>query len=281
MKMATRLLLRYIRTKFRMLSRVSKCKAAEAALKLFLSPRQRLRKKFPPVFDEAEKLRTQFRGLKVVGYRWGHPSDKKVLILHGWESGIVNFYRYVKPLLKNGYEVLGFDAPAHGYSEGRSINALDYRDFIVHLHEHYGPIKNYIGHSFGGLALALALEHMKHDGGFKAVMIAPATESTTAITNYFHLVRLDDEVQELFNQMIFNTHGKPASWYSAARAAENIKAQVLFLQDKDDEQTPYSDVVPIMKKNYPNFRFVISRGLGHKRIYTDEKSIETIIKFLD
>lgn len=263
-----------------MLARVSKRKAAQEALKLFLSPRQRLRKKLPPIFSEAENLQTNFRGLRMVGYRWGQPSEKKVLILHGWESGMVNFYRYVRPLMQMGFEVMGFDAPAHGKSGGRSVNALDYRDFIIHLHKTYGPIKHYIGHSFGGLGLSLALEAMPHDESFKAVLIAPATESTTAIRQFFHIIQLDEEVQRIFNEMIYQRHNKPPEWYSAARAAQFIKAQVLFLQDKKDEQTPYRDVLPIIRENYPNFKFLITSGLGHKKIYSDEKSMDAILKFL-
>jgi hypothetical protein len=44
--------------------------------------------------------------------------------------------------------------------------------------------------------------------------------------------------------------------------------------------TPLSDVEPIMEKNYPNFHFIISEGLGHRRIYRDNKSLKAIIEFL-
>jgi hypothetical protein len=44
--------------------------------------------------------------------------------------------------------------------------------------------------------------------------------------------------------------------------------------------TPLSDVKPIMDKNYPNFHFIISEGLGHRRIYRDNKSLKAIIDFL-
>jgi hypothetical protein len=44
--------------------------------------------------------------------------------------------------------------------------------------------------------------------------------------------------------------------------------------------TPLSDVKRIMDKNYPNFHFVISEGLGHRKIYRNEGSIKRIIEFL-
>jgi hypothetical protein len=87
-------------------------------------------------------------------------------------------------------------------------------------------------------------------------------------------------VKSEFEQLIVEANGKPLSWYSVARAAAGIRAQVLFLQDKQDDQTPLKDVEPIIKKRYPNFRFIISDGLGHRRIYKDASTIRTIMEFL-
>ena len=54
---------------------------------------------------------------------------KKFLILHGFESSAFNFDRYIKPMIKLGYEVVAMDAPAHGKSEGKTINLLDYIEY--------------------------------------------------------------------------------------------------------------------------------------------------------
>jgi len=62
-------------------------------------------------------------GIVIKGWRWNHPAERKVLILHGFESSAINFDRYVKPLIKKGYEVLAFDAPAHGRSGSKTITA--------------------------------------------------------------------------------------------------------------------------------------------------------------
>lgn len=280
MSIAKRLAVRYIRTKLKILSKVSKRKAAEKAFQLFTSPPTREKKKPPLVFHKAESLTFSFQKFRIQGYRWNHPQEKKVLILHGFESSAVNFDRYVLPLIKKGYEVLAFDAPAHGKSTGKMINAVDYKNFILHIQETFGPIKNFITHSFGGLALSLALEEMTHDKTWKAVLIAPATESVRAMNNFFHFIKLDNEVKREFQQLVERANGKPLSWYSVARAAENIHAQVLFLQDKKDLQTPYADVVPIQEKTYPNFQFVITEGLGHRRIYRDANTIKAVMAFL-
>ena len=280
MKLTQRLALKYIRTKFKLLSAISKRKAAEKLFTLFCTPQYRNRKKLPPVFEKAEKLHFTFEGNIIRGYRWNHPSEKKVLILHGYESSVINFDRYVKPLIRKGYEVLAFDAPAHGRSSGKTINARIYKNLIHQINNAYGPVHSYIAHSLGGLALSLYLEEIEHDATFKAILIAPAVETTTAVNSYFKFLRLDDELRKEFDKMIEQIAGKPTEWYSIARAAENINASVLFLQDKDDDMTPLKDVEPIIKKGYPNFRFIITEGLGHRRIYRDNNCSRSIIDFL-
>src|SRR5215213_441677 len=151
----------YIRTKFMLLAALSKQKTAEKAFELFCTPQHRNRKQLPPVFEKAEKISFRFEGYKIQGYRWNHPSEKKLLILHGYESSVINFDRYIKPLTKAGFEVLAFDAPAHGRSSGKQITVLAYKNFILHIEKEYGPVKNFIAHSFGGLALSLALEDLE------------------------------------------------------------------------------------------------------------------------
>lgn len=281
MKLAKRLAINYIRTKLNVLGRVSKRKAAEQAFRIFTTPPTRVTKELPVIFKKAEKLSFDFNSVKIAGYRWNAPQEKKVLILHGFESSVVNFDKYISPLLKKGYEVLAFDAPAHGRSGGKIINAVDYKNFILYILQQYGPITSFISHSFGGLALSLTLEETPHDKTWKAVFIAPATESTTAMQQFFSLLKLDGELKKEFETLIEEANGKPLSWYSVARAADHIRAQVLFLQDKKDMQTPYADVEPIMQKGYPNFQFRITDGLGHRRIYKDASTIKAIMDFLD
>lgn len=280
MSLTKRLAIKYVRAKFKVLSSLSKKNAAEKAFQLFCTPQHRNNKALPPVFEKAEKLHFSFEGNTVRGYRWNHPSEKKILILHGFESSVINFDRYVKPLIKKGYEVLAFDAPAHGRSSGKTINAPLYKNLIHHVNNTYGPVHNFIAHSFGGLAVSLFLEETQHDENYKLVLIAPATETKTAVDHFFRFLKLDNGVRKEFDEVIAKTGGHPAEWYSIGRAAGNIKAQVLFLQDTQDDMTPLSDVKPVMDKNYPNFHFVISEGLGHRRIYRDNNSFKTIINFL-
>ena len=281
MKFTQRVALRYIRTKFKLLSSISKKKAAEKAFELFCTPQSRHVKELPAVFKEGEKLQFKFQQFSIVGYRWNKGASRTAMIVHGFESSSVNFDRYVNALVKKGYEVLAFDAPAHGKSSGKQVNAIIYRDFIKYIHQKYGPVQTFIAHSFGGLAVTMALAEIKHDASYRVVLIAPATETSTALDHFFKFINITDEaVKDEFEKIIVKISGQQVSWFSIRRALQKIKAKILWLHDEDDKITPLKDVYPIKKESHPNIRLVITKGLGHRRIYRDSQVVKTIADFI-
>lgn len=279
-KTVQRMALKYFKTKFRILSSVSKKKAAEKAFELFCTPQQRNLKPLPKIFEQAEKMQFRLEGCLVQGWRWNHPTERKVLILHGYESSVINFDRYIRLFIKKGYEVLAFDAPAHGRSGGKKINAPLYKRMIVEIHKKYGPVQSFMAHSFGGLAVSLALEEISHSHHYRLALIAPASETSTAVDGYFKLLKLDPLIRPEFEKVIFNAGGVNSEWYSIRRALKNIRAKVLWFQDEDDEITPMKDVLKVKAENYTHVEFVITKGLGHQRIYRDNIVVSSIVDFL-
>lgn len=280
LKLAQRIALKYYKTKFALWAAVSKKKAAEKAFELFCTPQRRNRKQPPKIFEQAEKLQCKVDGISVKGWRWNHPATRKVLIIHGFESSAVNFDRYVRPLIKKGYEVLAFDAPAHGRSGGKQITAPLYKKTIVEINKRYGPVQSFMAHSFGGLAISLALEEISHNGEYRLVLIAPATETSTAIETFFNFLQLDPAIRTEFDKVIIKKGGVTPSWYSIRRAMKHIKAKVLWIHDEEDDTTPLSDALKVKAENHPNIEFVITKGLGHSRIYRENKVTKAITEFL-
>ena len=280
MKLAQKLAVGYVRAKFRLLAAISAKKAAQKAFELFCTPMTRNKKQLPKIFQEAESISFKMDEVVVRGWRWNHPAAKKALIVHGFESSVINFDRYIRPLIRKGYEVLAFDAPAHGRSGGKTITAPLYGEMIKQIHDRYGPVQSYMAHSFGGLAVSLALEKISHTKDYKVVLIAPATETPTAIDSFFSFLRLDGEVKKEFEKIIIKTGGVSSSWYSIRRAMKHIQAKVLWVHDENDEVTPLSDALNIKAENYSNIEFVITSGLGHRRIYRDNNVTKAIIDFL-
>lgn len=279
MKLKQRLAIGYIQTKFKVLGLLSKKKAAEKAFTVFTTPYPRAGKK--KALEDAESLHFDWEGLRIHGYRWNHPAGRKALILHGFGSAAHKFEYYARVLVKAGYEVLAFDAPAHGSSSGKTTNAVQYSQVICKAAELYGPFDSFIAHSFGGLAISLALESMPHDSHTRVVLIAPATETTSAIDGAFSLLKLNDPaIRELFDASIFNLTGKAPSWFSVRRALVNCKAKILWVHDEDDMVTPWADAKKVQEDGLPNIDFLVTKGLGHQKIYHDAGVKKSIVSFL-
>jgi pimeloyl-ACP methyl ester carboxylesterase len=280
-KLQRKLMIGYIRAKLRTLALISPQYAAKEALTLFSTPHQRSRKPMPEVFDRAEQLQLDLDGISLQGYRWNHPSEKKALLIHGFESTVFNFEHYVAPLLEQGYEVLAYDAPAHGRSGGRTITLPQYVRMLERIDRTHGPLDAFLAHSFGGLALSQFLEQRPEEVKLRAVLIAPATETTTALRSFLDLVRLGGRTRKVFLELLERKAGVPPQHFSVTRAMAHIGARVLWVHDEEDDITPYSDTLAVREAAYPNVRFLVTRGLGHRRIYRDDSVRRSILSFLD
>lgn len=280
MNLSQRLAISYYKTKLKLLAAVSKKKAAAKAFDLFCTPQFRNKKKLPPIFESGEKLQFEMEGIIIKGWRFNHPADRKAMIIHGYESSGINFEKYIKPLIKKGYEVLVFDGPAHGKSGGKKITAPLYKRTIQEVIKRYGPVQSYMAHSFGGLAVCLALEEISHTEDYRLALIAPATETVTAIDGFFKFLDLDPSLRPAFENIIIKTGGVSSDWYSISRSMKHIRARVRWFHDEEDTITPLRDALKLKGENYPNIEFVITRGLGHRRIYRDNKVMRSVVEFL-
>jgi len=282
MKLIQKLAIRYVKANLRMLSLVSKKKAAKKALKLFSTPMLKEKTKRPAIFEKGEKLSFKIEGISVRGYHW-RPKQKaehKILIAHGFDSNIKKFDVYISAFLKKGFEVLAFDAPAHGESDGKQITLPLYIATIKNIYEQFGPIHFFMAHSFGGLAVTLFLEKINDNKNKKLVLIAPASEMKTAIDNLFIFLELDEEVKKEFDKLIVERTGTQPEYFSIHRAVENIQSSILWLHDKTDDITPISDALKVEQEHYPNIHFVFTNGLGHRKIYRDKDVVKKIEEFL-
>lgn len=282
MKISQKLALRYARARINILALHSTRKAAIMAFRLFCTPQQRSVKKGSLLFAKGKRLSFRYEGHTVRGRVWlpAEPPTKKVLIVHGFESSSQDFEEYITALLGKGYEVVAFDAPAHGRSGGRRVTLPKYIGVLRIIEQDYGPFSAYIGHSLGGLALALFLETSSHNENTHLVLIAPAVETATALQTFARVLHLQPMVVREIDDYIQETSGQHVAWYSLRRALHNIHARILYLQDEDDKITPCRDARIIEQDGHATVRFFFTKGLGHRRIYKDEETKARIMRFL-
>jgi pimeloyl-ACP methyl ester carboxylesterase len=282
-KLKQKLAIRYVRAQLNILSLVSTQKAAIKAFRLFCTPQQRASGKYPAIFEKGEKLSFRLEGHMVRGHRWVPGPDgtgKKILIAHGFESSSRTFDAYILSLLKQGYEVIAFDAPAHGRSGGRRILLTSYVAMLRIIMDNYGPFDSWLGHSLGGLALVLALEDMQIETGSRLVLVAPAVETTAAVEVFAGLLHLPMTVVREMDNYVEEVSGHRFSWFSLRRAIGQVRADILYVQDEEDQITPVKDALLVERDGHPNIRFLFTRGLGHRKIYKDPEMLKQIVAFL-
>jgi pimeloyl-ACP methyl ester carboxylesterase len=282
MKLIQRIVLKYYIIKFKAIELVSPSKAAKAAFKLFCTPYSgRKIHEEPAVFSKADKLSFQFNDHRIKGFRWqpGQTAGHKVLICHGFDSNSYKFERYIQPLLQLGFEVLAFDAPAHGISTGKTITALLYRDMILKVSADYGPFYAIIAHSFGGIAIALTLEKLKDDHLKKLVLIAPATETVRSLNDFCRYLNISNRLKHEMEKLIMQFEGQASAWYSVARIIQNVTVPTLWIHDKHDKITPYEDMEFLTRLHLPAVKFIITEGLGHS-LYREDAIAEEILTFI-
>lgn len=285
MKLGQKLAIRYIRANLHILALLSKRKAAKKAMEIFFTPLPNRIKKMPPVFEKGRKLVFRLAGKTICGYSWkpSHESVEhsgKILLLHGFGSNAKKFEQYINPLLKKGYEVFAFDAPAHGESGGKRLNLPMYTALIEKIIELYGAVDSFIAHSMGGLAIVHFLESVPEPFKGKLVLIAPATETVTSIDLFFRFLQLDDGVREEFDRLVLEKTGQNPDYFSIRRAISHIKSPVLWIHDEEDDITPVSDAKKVKADRHRNVKFIFTRGLGHRRIYRDEMVMKQVLEFL-
>ena len=216
------------------------------------------------------------------GFEWipSQPNGQSVLIMHGYASFSFKFEQYITPLLKNGFKVICFDAPGHGVSDGKYINALLYKQSIEKIIEYLGPIDHFIGHSLGGLTAALIAENIAQPEHHKFVLIAPATKTTTTFENFFQLMHFNsDQKRAFFEELQHFTH-QPISYFEADRAIEQYIGPILWVHDQNDSICPYSDIEDFKNRAPSNIKYLITNNLGHNQIYKTQFVIDQIIAFI-
>ena len=286
-----RMYLQYLRTKFTTLGMVSPPVGGKLAFDLFCTPYPKYKKqKAPAIFHKGKSLNISLIGdgiqttgkTNIHGFEWNplKPNGQTVLIVHGYASYFYKFDQYIQPLLKQGFRVIGFDAPGHGLSEGKQINIVIYKHAIENIIKELGPIDHFIGHSLGAITLAMIAETIENPKEHKFVLIAPATKTTSTFERYFNMMRFSPAIRAAFLDEVQKRTQMPITYFEADRAIENFTGDLLWVHDRDDLVCPFKDLVEFQKKAPQNIKFLITNGLGHNKLYKTPEIIDKIVAFL-
>ena len=216
--------------------------------------------------------------LTIATYRWGDPG-KKVLLLHGWGSSGLGFSALTAALTAAGYEVISYDGPAHGSSEGRQTNLVQWMHVLDQYLEREGPIYAIVAHSVGALNAALTLARKRHQTP-KLVLAAPPLSAPTFFMDTFSLFNIPPGViSRVFglvkSKLKEDLHGMDLNHYIGQIAAE----QILLIYDERDLLVRHAEL-DAYAASYPGLQTFKIKGEGHFRIMKNREVIAKILAFL-
>lgn len=225
----------------------------------------------------AEKFVLIIKGTRIQCYQWGK-STKTILVVHGWAGRATQFRRFVKPLLEQGYQVIGFDGPAHGKSSGKSTHLNEFLEVIRDMESRY-KIDAVIAHSFGGVA---SLYAVAEGVPVKTLInIASPTIADEIINTYLKALGGSAKTGQAFKEFVIRKYGKPFEEYSSLVFIKRVPSDFNLLLVHDEEDNEVSMAHPNeLLKIFPQARLYKTSGLGHTRILRDDSVIQEVVTFI-
>lgn len=283
--MLHKILLNAFRTAFRATETLLPPLAGKWIIKIFFKPR---RFKRPAgeykLIAGAEKQQVQFTSDYswrpaeddyYTLYRWG--SGPAVLLVHGWEGRGSQLGHLVQPLVAAGYQVLTFDAFAHGDSPGNKTNLPEFADIVRHIEKTTGGFEAIIGHSFGGIVAALAIR--EGVSAKKLITIGAPAQMVYIFAEFGRQINATRKSTSILAKYIENFTGRKIDEFSLTSILAGMQTPGLIYHDVADKEVAYSQAVELAK-HWQNGELRTTNGLGHRRILRDETFIREIIDFI-
>lgn len=216
---------------------------------------------------------------RIAMYIWGEPENPVVICVHGWNGRASQFSSMIPALLKAGYQVVAFDAPGHGKSQGNSINIFQFSQVLQNVSLQFSPIVAVISHSFGGMVVAYAIKHLGLQTQ-KLIMIAPPISTHYLIDSFAQMMGLNARVMRHFYRMICHEFGDDVfEKISVEQNLKNVELPILLLHDKQDRAVSWRNSERIREVAQHAVAFY-TEGHGHRRLLRDRKVIRRIVDFI-
>ncbi len=216
--------------------------------------------------------------LRLTGYRWGN-GTKTVLLMHGWDSKALDYYKLIPALLEQNYTVVAFDGPGHGHSEGSETNMLAFKEALLFYIHKFGTPYAIVGHSMGGTAAAFMLSEYDVQVE-RLVLIASPVVSRDVFEGVFDQLRIPVRLRANFYKRIHQRLGEPVEHYDLRLRTAPVKAdKILAVYDRTDDVVMYEGVKPYLDSK-TNIEQFTTTGAGHQKILRHPEVIKKITGFL-
>ncbi len=269
----------YILFTGKLLTTLSPFLASRFAAKLFLSPfKYKLPEREEKMDSNSKQTRVTVPSInrEIVVYEYG-TSDRKILLAHGWSGRGTQLAIMAEALLKAGFSVVSFDAPAHGKAPGKMSMMPHFVEAVHFIDKHYGPFEAGIGHSLGGMSMLRAVkEGLKID---RLVIIGTANSVTRITREFAHNMKMNEEVAKKMKKYFDKKFGEDMDTFSGAVSAREVKIPTLIIHDEHDVDV-HVGAAHELHEVLENSEIFITEGLGHRRILGNSEVINKVVDFL-
>ncbi len=248
------------------------------------SPKMPVRLQQEQLLNEAEKFSLVVnddyfakRKLLFNGFKWGN-GGRKVLITHGWGSKAADFAEIITALKGiDDLQIIAFDAPGNGSSEGELSNLLLFVLAIKTIISRYGAADIIIGHSLGAMANVIALKDLVITPAL-LVSIAPLIRLKENFEASMNAAEIPQAAQDRFLKSFEEKFGKPASYYNLNDWCPSDKPLNHWLAyDQNDRISTYNYLEEFLNNN-PSIKARNYDGAGHERIIKSEEVITDLVE---
>jgi len=267
---------------FKLTSRVAPFIAVRAANRLFTTPFRSKRRDIEyEILENVERfIIPTANNKKLAGYRWGKKTDPIVLLVHGWTGTATSFVNFIEPLLERGYQVVSYDAIAHGETSGISVSLTEWADTVIAVMGYIGNVYCIIGHSLGAGAIVIA-SSLKLEAE-KIVLISPMSDLTKVTDQFAEALSIPKKIMEKTHQFAWKKYYTSASkfgnnWREVFES--KIEVPTLIIHDLNDKEIDISHAKKLLKQ-WSSAEFMETKRLGHRRIILDPGVITRVISFL-
>src|SRR5690606_1567181 len=205
-------------------------KASEKGFQILLTPRKgRVLPHQESFLNEAKDRKVQVGDITLQVYRW--PGKKEtVLLLHGWESNSFRWRNLIGKLQEEDYNIITFDAPAHGYSTGKLFHVPLFTECTRTIVDLYGP-KNIIGHSVGGMTAIYSQYKYPESTVEKIVGIGAPSNLIGFMQQFQRTLHLNKKVMHGLDHYFEDMFNFNASEFSLDRFVPHLHQKGLLIHD--------------------------------------------------
>lgn len=213
----------------------------------------------------------------IAAYSWG-TGEKKILLLHGWQSHTYRWKSYIEQLIDRDCTVFAFDAPGHGLTTGKFLSVPLYSEVIEKMILQIGKPDAIVSHSLGGFSALYTLYRNPSLSSDKLVVMAAPGEAAEFFEFYKTSLRLSQRSLDLVIKRFKELFNHGPEYFSSSKFASSVTSAGLIIHDEDDEETS-AEHSKRVHQQWNNSRLLITKGFGHNL-----KSVEVIkevIQFID